>query len=152
GGTSPADRNLFSGNTQGLRIVASSNNVVQGNYFGIGLSGTVAAPGNGEGNIIVTSGVAGEVTGLATGNLIGGTVPGARNVISAGGAGIIFSGDNAGLAGGNRVEGNYIGTDANGAGNASFRNNGPGVLLDSGKGTNPGANANTIGGDTPAAR
>jgi uncharacterized repeat protein (TIGR01451 family) len=152
GGTDPSDRNVIAGNVMGLRIVASSNNVVQGNYFGVAPSGMVALGGNGQGNIVVTSGVAGEVTGPATGNLIGGTAPGARNVISSGGAGIIFGGDQASLTSGNLVQGNYIGTDANGAGNGTFSNNGPGVLLDSGKGTDPGAKANTIGGDTAAAR
>ena len=32
---SPADRNVISGNGQGVRIVASSNNIIQGNYIGV---------------------------------------------------------------------------------------------------------------------
>ena len=128
---------MISGNGPGLRIVASSNNVVQGNY--IRRRHIRDEPlGNGLGGIIVTSGVAGETTGPATGNLIGGTVPGARNIISGNGAGIIFGGDQADLTTGNLVQGNYIGTDVIGVGNAHFHNNGPGVLLDSGTGNNPG--------------
>jgi uncharacterized repeat protein (TIGR01451 family) len=151
GGTAPADRNVISGNLMGVRIAASSNNIIQGNYIGLVPSG--AEPlGNGQG-ILVTSGVAPEQTGPATGNLIGGTVSGARNVISSNGAGIIFGGNQASLTSGNLVEGDYIGTDALGGGNQHFRNNGPGVLLDNGTGANAdGARMNTIGGSTAAAR
>jgi uncharacterized repeat protein (TIGR01451 family) len=152
GGTAPADRNVISGNLLGVRIAASSNNIIQGNYIGLVPSG--ADPlGNGHAGIEVSSGVAPEQTGPATGNLIGGTVSGARNVISSNGAGIIFGGDQASLTSGNLVEGNYIGTDVLGGGNQHFRNNGPGVLLDTGTGANPdGARMNTIGGNTTAAR
>src|SRR4029077_12690716 len=100
----PADRNVISGNAQGVRIVASSNNVVQGNYIGVDISRDEPL-GNGQG-IIVTSGSAGETTGPATGNLIGGTVPGARNVVSGNGAAITFGGDQADLTSGNLVQGN----------------------------------------------
>ncbi len=86
GGTSPADRNVMSGNGQGVRIVASSNNVIQGNYLGVEPDGGEPL-GNGLGGIVVASGVAGETIGPATGNLIGGTVAGARNIISANGGG-----------------------------------------------------------------
>ena len=41
-----------------------------------------------------------------------------------------FGGDQASLVTGNLVQGNYIGTDALGNGNAHLHNNGPGVLLD----------------------
>ena len=87
GGTSPADRNVISGNGQGVRIVASSNNIIQGNYIGVEPDGGEPL-GNGLGGVVVTSGVAGETIGPATGNLIGGTVAGARNVISASGVGV----------------------------------------------------------------
>ena len=138
GGTTPADRNVIAGNGTGLRIVASSNNVVQGNYFGLDISRSEPL-GNGLASIIVTGGVAGETTGPATGNLIGGTVSGARNIISGSGAGIIFGGDQASLTSGNLVQGNYIGTDVLGGGNAHFSNNRQGVLLATGTGrTNPG--------------
>jgi uncharacterized repeat protein (TIGR01451 family) len=151
GGTAPSDRNVISGNAVGLRIVASSNNVVQGNYFGLDISRDEPL-GNGQ-SIIVTSGVAGEMTGPATGNLIGGTVAGARNIISGSGAGIVFGGDQADLTSGNLVQGNYIGTNVIGAGNAHFHNDGPGILLDTGTGNNTGgARMNTIGGSTAAAR
>lgn len=153
GGTTPADRNVIVANTMGVRIVASSNNVVEGNYFGLQASGLAPLGGNGQGNIVITSGQAGELTGPATGNTIGGTTAGARNVISASGAGVIFGGDQAALTTGNVVEGNFIGTDANGAGNANFSNNGPGVFFSNGAGSNPdGARFNTVGGTSAAAR
>src|SRR5262249_34789298 len=61
--------------------------------------------------------------------------------------------DQASLTTGNLVQGNYIGTNALGAGNRTFSNNGPGVLLDNGTGaTIDGATMNTIGGATPEAR
>ena len=54
-----------------------------------------------------TSGI--QIENGATGNDVGGTVAGARNVISGnGGPGVSI------LSDGNRVEGNYIGTDATG--------------------------------------
>jgi uncharacterized repeat protein (TIGR01451 family) len=153
GGTDPADRNVISGNAAGLRIIASSNNVVQGNYFGLEPSGMRQLGGQGQGNIIIKSGAPGVASGPATGNLIGGTAPGARNVMAAGGAGVILGGDQASLTTGNLVEGNYIGTDATGAGDATFHNNGPGVLLANGTGaSSAGATMNTIGGSTPEAR
>src|SRR4051794_9196939 len=102
GGTSPADRNVISGNGQGVRIVASSNNTVQGNYIGVDISRDEPL-GNSQG-IVVTSGVTGEATGPATGNLIGGTVPGARNVVSGNAAAITFGGDQADLTSGNLVQ------------------------------------------------
>jgi uncharacterized repeat protein (TIGR01451 family) len=153
GGTDPADRNVISGNAAGLRMVASSNNVVQGNYFGLEPSGMLQLGGQGQGNIIILSGAPGMATGPATGNLIGGTASGARNVLAAGGAGVILGGDQASLTTGNLVQGNFIGTDATGGGNATFRNNGPGVLLGNGTGaSSAGARLNTIGGTTPEAR
>src|SRR5262249_52341782 len=129
GGTDPADRNVISGNAAGLRIVASSNNVVQGNYFGLEPSGMLQLGGQGQGNIIILSGAPGVASGPAKDNLIGGTASGARNVMAAGGAGVILGGDQASLTTGNVVQGNFIGTDATGRGDATFHNNGPGVLL-----------------------
>jgi uncharacterized repeat protein (TIGR01451 family) len=153
GGTDPADRNVIGGNVAGLRIVASSNNVVEGNYFGLEPSGMLQLGGQGQGNIIIKSGAPGVDSGPAAGNLIGGTVSGARNVMAAGGAGVILGGDQASLTTGNLIEGNYLGTDATGGGNATFHNYGPGVLLANGTGASlAGARMNTIGGTTPEAR
>ena len=73
GGSSPGDGNLISGNTGGvgLAIGESGQVLVQGNLIGTDSSGTVAVP-NGIG---LTLGLSGD-------NTIGGTTPGAGNVIS----------------------------------------------------------------------
>jgi parallel beta-helix repeat protein len=80
-------------------------------------------------------------------NLIGGTTPGARNIISDNGSpgsgfgqGIFVSGANTTN---NTIQGNYIGVDASGIQHAG--NYGHGVLVSS------GARANTIGGTAPGA-
>lgn len=98
GGTSPADRNLISGNHQdGMRAFDSAG-LAQGNYVGTDATGTRAV-GNGVG--LNLSGWAG---------LVGGTAPGAGNLISGNRLGINFIGFNATAA----VQGNLIGTDASG--------------------------------------
>ncbi len=71
-------------------------------------------------------------------NTIGGTLPAARNVISGNGAGIQFNSAN----GGNRVIGNYIGTEANGTDPLGNNN---GVIIQA-------SPRNTIGGTTAAER
>jgi hypothetical protein len=72
---------------------------VQGNRIGTNAAGTVAL-GNGGSGIQVFQG---------NNNLIGGTIPAARNIISGNGSNAIsISADNT------TVQGNYIGTDASG--------------------------------------
>ena len=119
GGTATADRNLISGNNgEGLRIsgTAASNNVVQGNFIGTDASGNLPL-GNGPGFRGVLIGFAG------TNNLVGGSVAGARNVISANGQGIwIVRG-----SGGNTIQGNHIGTNA--AGTAALGNSSQGLII-----------------------
>jgi probable HAF family extracellular repeat protein len=93
--------NLISGNHRdGVFISVSSNNVVEGNHIGTDVSGTAALP-NGSGIFI---------QGYLFNNLIGGTAPGAGNLISGN------LQDGVGIDGGtgNRVQGNLIGTDATG--------------------------------------
>jgi titin len=104
GGTAAGAGNLISGNDgPGLRIVNSTNTVVQGNYIGTNAAGT-AALGNTVRGIFITGG--------AANNLIGGTTAGARNIIS---GTLLFEGIGIfGSATGNRVQGNYIGTDVTG--------------------------------------
>jgi hypothetical protein len=99
GGTSGGDRNLLAGNTSyGLYIEANSNlNQVKGNYFGTDVTGTQALSNSYDIRID------------GSGNTIGGTNAGAGNVISGCFIGIyVFSGT------GNRIQGNFIGTDATG--------------------------------------
>ena len=104
GGTTPAARNIISGNTFGLLISGGANNLVQGNYIGTDVSGTVALPNLGEGVRVQN----------AAGGLIGGTAAGAGNLISGNGSngasGILIFSNSANY----QVQGNYIGTDVTG--------------------------------------
>ena len=134
GGLTTAARNVISGNQSGGIVVYSPANLVEGDYIGTTADGDAPLP-NVNGIVIQSSG-----------NTIGGTDAGAGNVI----AGNVASG---GLLGGgqiviifandNLVEGNDIGTDAEGA--ALAGETGAGVALLDGTG-------NTIGGTTAAAR
>jgi titin len=136
GGTAAGAGNLLSGNANtGVFINAVNGNTVQGNLVGTDGNGT-AANSNGIGNI---DGVGAIDTGGGSNNVIGGTVPGSRNVIAGNGGpgievGILLQGT------GNTVIGNFIGVDV--TGNNALGNNGPGVL------TQGGSN-NSVGG-TPA--
>jgi hypothetical protein len=103
GGTTTGERNVISGNGDGVVIAGSSNVVVKGNYVGTNASGTEALP-NGSGVLIEDH---------ALNNTIGGTTSGERNVISGNGNGVEIEGW---LTTGNMVKGNYIGTDASGSG------------------------------------
>jgi hypothetical protein len=122
GGTVAGARNLISGNgNSGLVIgIGASNNLVQGNYIGTDFTGT-AALGNSHGGL--------ELVNFSTGNTIGGSGPGAGNVISANaGDGLVLGGFGVGPATGNVVAGNFIGTNA--AGIAALSNGGDGIVLD----------------------
>ena len=103
GGTAPASRNVISGHpaTGGIEmLVSGSNNIVQGNFIGTDRTGTRAI-GNNSRAVVCGMGV--------TSNLIGGTLSGARNVISGNfDRGITLDGSN------NIVQGNFIGTDVTG--------------------------------------
>jgi hypothetical protein len=120
GGTNAGAGNVLSGNGgAGVWIVGVSNNVVQGNYIGLNAAGTAPVPNS----------VAGiKVEGGANSNLIGGTVTGARNVISGNASfGIhVLDAGTANLA----VQGNYIGMAANGV--TAFSNNSVGIYLENG--------------------
>lgn len=112
GGTTPADRNIISGNNEGITSY-SGDHIIQGNYIGPNQAGT-AAIGNSIGiRILFDSALQ-----------IGGTTTGAGNVISGNGSGdgILFL-----LANGqNRVEGNLIGVAPNGV---TPMGNGGGVAI-----------------------
>jgi len=99
GGTSPASRNVIS--RQYRSIVARGNGIViEGNYLGPDPSG-FAAPGNGQG-----------VTAMGTDIRIGGTTPGAGNLISGNQIEVTVGAP----ARDTIIQGNFIGTTANGTG------------------------------------
>jgi hypothetical protein len=122
GGTDPAARNLISANRMHGITLQGHDGRVQGNLIGLDATGTQAAPNRMYGIEMVFG---------ASGNLIGGSEPGARNVISGNGFNPDFpTGTNAGIeidrAGiGNTVLGNYLGTDVTGT--APVGNNGPAI-------------------------
>jgi len=73
GGTATADRNVISGNVIGVNV--SGSGTILGNFIGTNASGTAALPNLNDGIVVDnTSNV-----------LIGGTEPGARNLISGNG-------------------------------------------------------------------
>ena len=116
GGSNPAQRNLISDNGgDGIDIEEfSSGNLVGGNFIGTDATG-LAALGNTDKGVELDD---------TTGNTIGGTIPELRNLLSGNqGHGIGLQGE----AIGNRVQGNYIGTDRNGTG--ALPNRDDGVLI-----------------------
>ena len=123
GGTSPADRNLISGN--GVGISSQSSGVIQGNLIGTDATGTVAIPNTDRG-----------ITNNASpGPLIGGSASGAGNVISGNGSrGLHIGGGPLSNA---VVQGNKIGTTADGTGPLP---NGDGIVIIA------GSSGVTIGG------
>ncbi|MBI3949247.1 MAG: HYR domain-containing protein [Acidobacteria bacterium] len=132
GGTSPAARNIISGNgRRGVSLSRNNNgNLVQGNFIGTDLTGGLALA-NGETGVFIT---------LGPGNhTIGGSAAGAGNVISASGShGIEIDGSD-----GNTVQGNFIGT--NSTGTMALGNGGDGIFFDA------SSNNNTIGGTAAGA-
>jgi titin len=129
GGTDPGAGNLVSANIYGIYLLASNNNVVQGNKVGTDVTGTKAF-----GNKL--QGV--EVAG--TGNLIGGTAAGAGNLVSGNsGSGVFLYGSSTQN---NTVQGNTIGTDITGT---QTLGNSSGVDIDN------DAFNNLIGGTTSGA-
>ena len=130
-GTSLATGNILSGNNGAGLVISGSvatGNLVEGNLIGTDASGAQAVPNIGDGVFLASPN-----------NTIGGTAPGAGNVISANGLdGILIASNSAG----NLVEGNLIGTDVSGT--QTIPNLGNGVEIS-------GSVANTIGGTTPGA-
>ncbi len=136
GGTVAGARNIISGNgTHGVEIDSpATDNLVEGNYIGTDITGTVAL-GNG-----VSGGSAGVYVS-GGGNTFGGNIAGAGNVIAgSGNYGIRFT---SSAATGNLVEGNEIGTNA--AGTAALPNANNGINIDG------GSSDNTIGGTAAGA-
>ncbi len=137
GGLLPGQRNIISGNNGNGLEVSDSNDVIQGNFIGVDATGSGALPNGFAGG----GGLGVRLDFNGTGNLVGGTTPGARNIISGNlGGGLEIIGDTSG----HTVEGNFIGTNATGT--MPLGNGGNGVTLRLGVGSN------LIGGTTPGAR
>ncbi len=114
----------------GINIESGGGNLIEGNFIGTDVLGKLA-PGNGGAGITVFQ---------STGNVLGGTHPASRNVLSGNGFGVYIEGDGAS---GNRIEGNWIGTDESGL--AGLGNKLYGVYLHDAPG-------NTVGGSDAQAR
>jgi CSLREA domain-containing protein len=115
-------------------IVGGDSNTVEGNFLGTDPSGTLAGVGNFTGVIVQSD---------SSNNLVGGTLPEARNIISGnGGAGVRINTDPN--EEGNSVQGNYIGTTKGGT--ADLGNTSAGVIVNS-----FADSENLIGGTTRAA-
>src|SRR5262249_51233617 len=131
GGTANGAGNVISGNGQtgvvisavgktgtlfdGSGFIGATANLVQGNLIGTNAAGTAGLgngtignlPGYGTPGVLIAAG--------STNNTIGGTVPGARNVIS-GSIGFYGFGVSISDVGttGNLVQGNFVGTNVSG--------------------------------------
>ncbi len=135
GGTAAGAGNLISGNLDsdfasvGLGFPSSTGNLVQGNFVGTDITGTIDMGGASIGVYIAEGST----------NTIGGTTPSAANLIS--------GGDSAGVgiadASGNFIQGNLIGTQVDGV--TPLPNSSHGVLIYSGAGNN------LVGGRTAGA-
>jgi hypothetical protein len=165
GGATASTRNVISGHpTAGVYLIdaGTAGNVIQGNFIGTDISGTTAI-GNNIAGIYVLDG--------AQDNSIGGAATGAGNVISGNNGYGLFLGNPATT--GNLIQGNFIGTradgsnslangyvgiyvfggaqsnvfglklDGSGAGNRIAFNNSAGVFLG-----DPGTTGNTIRGNS----
>jgi CSLREA domain-containing protein len=144
GGTAAGAGNLISGNDVDGVFVTRNDNKVQGNLIGTDVTGTVALKNGAHGVEIKSINNA----PVASNNLVGGTdaddgeVDGnvrARNVISGNGAdGVLLFG-----ASDNKVQGNFIGTDATGTADLGNSTSGVNIFFSTG---------NTIGGAAAGAR
>ena len=163
GNTTPADRNISSGNslsgihTIGTLVAPATGDLIRGNFIGVAADGVSSignrteqapAPNTAEGNNLF--GI--EISG---GNLntVGGTTAGSRNVVGFNSDGITI--DNGSQQ--NTIQGYFVGVGANGVANTanllhgiSLRSsNGFGPPLGPAQANEPGTSFNVIGG-TPA--
>ena len=109
GGTTAGHRNVISGNGDvGILMLNADNSIVYGNYIGTNAAGTADINGtawnSSQSGIYMDSG--------SSGNLVGSTIAGARNIISGNNHyGVEILGA---TSINNTVSGNYIGTDITG--------------------------------------
>jgi len=113
-----------------ISLVFAGGNHIEGNFLGTDPTGTLAR-GNRQHGVGLEAG--------SNNNIVGGTVPAARNVISANAGAAFFLGTS-----GNTIQGNFVGTQKDGV---SPLGNGTGIIMV----TVGNANNNLIGGTVPAA-
>lgn len=128
GGTTEADRNIISGNRfRGISLaendpfhgIKTGGHVIQGNYVGTDVTGTMAVPNCTE--AATTSGLA-SIYVIGNGVKVGGPETGAGNLISGNaGGGIYLEG------GGATIAGNFVGTNITGS--VALPNNGTGLRM-----------------------
>ncbi|HNX07924.1 MAG TPA: hypothetical protein PKL96_10095, partial [Bacteroidales bacterium] len=137
GGSTPADRNIISGNLEiGVYIEASDSNMVKGNFLGPDISGNStfmigdsAVQGNGI-----------ELNTVSKYNIVGGAYFEDRNVISGNRVyGLVYYGNSSY----NNTSGNYIGVNA--AGDQRLAN-ATGICVDGGSNHNK-INGNILSGN-----
>ncbi len=134
GGSNPADRDVLSGNeANGFSTYneQTDHNIVQGNLIGLAPNGKDIVSCSGICYGQLSHGV--DINTGSSYNIIGGTGPGQRNVISNNrGEGIEFS--HSSTTDSNQAIGNYIGTDVTGNGGAAnkFGNGLNGIHLEDG--------------------
>ena len=136
GGTTPAARNLISGNGTGILISSASTPILGTQILG-NLIGTNAAGNAAIANELAIALV--QVGGKNT--VIGGATATARNVISGNTSGIYDESSIVGASSNNTISGNYIGVDVTGA--AALGNVQYGIFTSSSGGV--------IGGSAPGA-
>ena len=73
GGTDPSERNISSANGDNGITIGSDNNIIQGNYIGTDITGTLDRGNIDDGIDIISNG---------SNNMIGGTDPGAGNLVA----------------------------------------------------------------------
>jgi hypothetical protein len=126
----------------GIKIDLKGENRIEGNYIGTDLSGNLAKPNAGAG---VSIGNSNLNDGGQNFNIIGGTTPATRNVISGNmGDGILLMGNlHQGGSFGHSFVGNYIGLTA--SGNTQLGNGGNGITIS--PSTNASITKNVISGN-----
>jgi hypothetical protein len=141
GGTTPAARNLISGNAgegvfmSGSFFGAPADSMrVQGNYIGTDRSGTKDLGNDGIGLDIVA----------ASNTTVGGTTAASRNVVSGNGS----AGVDLAIASDTKMLGNRVGTTASGTG--ALGNAGSGVFVESGSSNNQVGDGTAAGSNTIA--
>ena len=139
GGSSALARNVISGNSNGIFARAFTTNLtIQGNFIGVDATGSVALGNSLDGIDLTSASAPGDTV------MIGGTTPGAGNVISGNGyEGVYASSHNL------VFQGNFVGTNASGT--AVIGNAATGVEITGGD-SQFGLNDALIGGTSAAAR